>query len=166
MDYCNSWLYGITARIQRIKNCVARVFLHIHGHITPAVNILHRLFVCRQVAFKIALRVEKALHSDPDSKVHGANMGTIWGRQDPGGSHVGPMEFAIWGGTSPYVGDPAALHPMSQNALGWQVVSHTVALSAKFKRWPYTELCCLSYVEQSSSQCKDHQKCWYIKRRT
>ena len=23
----------------------------------------------------------------PDSKVHGANMGPIWGRQDPGGPH-------------------------------------------------------------------------------
>ena len=32
----------------------------------------------------------------PDSKVHGANMGLIWGRQDPGGPHVGPMNFAIW----------------------------------------------------------------------
>ena len=34
----------------------------------------------------------------PDSKVHGANMGPIWGRQDPGGSHVGPMNFVIWDG--------------------------------------------------------------------
>ena len=32
----------------------------------------------------------------PDSKVHGANMGPIWGRQAPGGPHVGPMNFAIW----------------------------------------------------------------------
>ena len=32
----------------------------------------------------------------PDSKVHGAKMGTIWGRQDPGGPHVGPMNFAFW----------------------------------------------------------------------
>ena len=32
----------------------------------------------------------------PDSKVHGANMGPIWGRQEPGGPHVGPMNFAIW----------------------------------------------------------------------
>ena len=32
----------------------------------------------------------------PDSKIHGANMGPIWGRQDPGGPHVGPMNFAIW----------------------------------------------------------------------
>ena len=31
-----------------------------------------------------------------DSKVHGANMGPIWGQQDPGGPHVGPMNFAIW----------------------------------------------------------------------
>ena len=28
--------------------------------------------------------------------VHGANMGPIWARQDPGGPHVGPMDFAIW----------------------------------------------------------------------
>ena len=32
----------------------------------------------------------------PDNKVHGANMGSIWGWQDPGGPHVGPMSFAIW----------------------------------------------------------------------
>ena len=29
-------------------------------------------------------------------KVHGANMGPIWGRQDPGGPLVGPINFAIW----------------------------------------------------------------------
>ena len=32
----------------------------------------------------------------PDNKVHGANMGPIWGRQDPGGPHVRPMNFDIW----------------------------------------------------------------------
>ena len=32
----------------------------------------------------------------PDSKVHGANMGPNWGRQDPGGPHVGHMNFVIW----------------------------------------------------------------------
>ena len=31
----------------------------------------------------------------PDSKVHGANMGPTWGRHDPGGPHVGPMDLAI-----------------------------------------------------------------------
>ena len=32
----------------------------------------------------------------PDSKNHGANMGPIWGRYNPGGPHVGPINFAIW----------------------------------------------------------------------
>ena len=31
-----------------------------------------------------------------DNKVLGANMGPIWGSQDPGGPHVGPMKLAIW----------------------------------------------------------------------
>ena len=39
----------------------------------------------------------KVLHIrlNSDSKVHGASMGPIWGRQDPGGPHVGPINFAI-----------------------------------------------------------------------
>ena len=32
----------------------------------------------------------------PDCKVDDANMGPIWGRQDPGGSHVDSLNFAIW----------------------------------------------------------------------
>ena len=35
-------------------------------------------------------------HHNPDSKVHGANMGPTWGWQDPGGPHVSPMDLAIW----------------------------------------------------------------------
>ena len=30
-------------------------------------------------------------------KFHGASMGPIWGRQDPGGPNVGSLNFAIWG---------------------------------------------------------------------
>ena len=37
----------------------------------------------------------------PDSKVHGANVGPTWGRQDPGGPHVGHTNLAIWGGRYP-----------------------------------------------------------------
>ena len=37
-----------------------------------------------------------AQNNEPDDKVHGANMGSIWGQEDPGGSHVGPMNLAIW----------------------------------------------------------------------
>ena len=38
----------------------------------------------------------KLIRSSPDSKVRGANMEPIWGRQDPGGPHVGHMSLAIW----------------------------------------------------------------------
>ena len=38
----------------------------------------------------------KSLYPYLDSKVHGLNMGPIWGRQDPGRPHVGPMNFVIW----------------------------------------------------------------------
>ena len=34
--------------------------------------------------------------NSPDSKVHGDNMGPIWGRQDPDGPHVDPMNFVFW----------------------------------------------------------------------
>ena len=39
-----------------------------------------------------------ALHNTntPDNKVHGANMGPIWGRHDPAGPRVGSMNFVIW----------------------------------------------------------------------
>ena len=40
-------------------------------------------------------RSMKCKQNDPDSKVHGAYMGPTWGRQDPGGSHVGPINLAI-----------------------------------------------------------------------
>ena len=36
------------------------------------------------------------MHNSPDRKVHGAIVGPIWDRQDPGGSHGGPMNFTIW----------------------------------------------------------------------
>ena len=39
---------------------------------------------------------DKVASPVPDSKVHGANMGPIWGLQDPGGPHVGLMNLALW----------------------------------------------------------------------
>ena len=33
--------------------------------------------------------------SVPDSKVNGANMGPIWGREGPGAPNAGPMNFVI-----------------------------------------------------------------------
>ena len=49
------------------------------------------MFVSHCVTLCLGLQI-------PDSKVHGANIGPIWGRQDPGGPHVGPMNLAIWDG--------------------------------------------------------------------
>ena len=40
-------------------------------------------------------RINSKRNRYPDSKVNGANMGSIWGRQDPGGPQNGPMNFAI-----------------------------------------------------------------------
>ena len=34
--------------------------------------------------------------SNPDSKVHGANMGPSGADRTPKWAHVGPMNFAIW----------------------------------------------------------------------
>ena len=44
----------------------------------------------------VCVRACLGAHITPDSKVHGANIGPIWGRQDPGGPHVGPINFVIW----------------------------------------------------------------------
>ena len=41
----------------------------------------------------------------PNSKVHGANMGHIWGRQDPGGPHVGPRNWDVAHVTSELIFD-------------------------------------------------------------
>ena len=50
----------------------------------------------------------------PDSKVHGAYMGPTWGRQDPGGLHVGPMNLAIRGVTWPQWVEEVAQRPLTK----------------------------------------------------
>ena len=51
-------------------------------------------------------------NKSPDSKVHGANMGPIWGWQDLAGPHVGPMNLAIWDyWFGLWLGDPLLLEP-------------------------------------------------------
>ena len=37
-----------------------------------------------------------SIQSYSDNKVYEANLEPIWGRQDPGGPQVGPMNVAIW----------------------------------------------------------------------
>ena len=53
------------------------------------------------------------IRSHPDSKVHGANMWPIWGRLDPGGPHVGPMNSRFMGPTcGPSGADRTQVGPM------------------------------------------------------
>ena len=73
--------------------------------------------------------------SNPDSKVHEANMGHIWGRQDPSGPHVGPMNFVIW-----------------VNAISslqcWRVFIVSCDMIPYYKRTrPYLAFCCVDYSQ-------------------
>ena len=47
-------------------------------------------------------------------------MGPIWGRQDPGGPHVGPMNFAIW------------VVACSVQAITWTNADHREQILVKF----------------------------------
>ena len=63
----------------------------------PCGNVTLRIAHWRKQTWtKIGTELLWRVSSYPDSKVHGANMGPIWGRQDPGGSHVGPMNSVVW----------------------------------------------------------------------
>ena len=48
--------------------------------------------------WKREILISRIMNTIPDSKVHGANMGPTWDLSAPGGSHVGPMNLAIWDG--------------------------------------------------------------------
>ena len=52
------------------------------------------------------ISISKFRENTLDSKVHGANMGPIWDREDPGGPHVGPMNFAIWDYSTSHMSKP------------------------------------------------------------
>ena len=69
--------------------------------------LFHRLLIC----WKLGANIYSQLTSDigkccidlndiPDNKVHGAIMGPTWVLSAPDGPHVGPMNLAIWDGTS------------------------------------------------------------------
>ena len=65
---------------------------------------LHIEYTENDIRNRVHSKVFMGSQTVPDSKVHGAHMGPIWGRQDPGGHHVGPMNFVIWAcHGSPYI---------------------------------------------------------------
>ena len=53
----------------------------------------------------------------PDSKVHGANMGPIWGWQDPVGPHVGPINLVIWVGVVDTLQEALSIHSADQMSM-------------------------------------------------
>ena len=65
-------------------------------------------------------------------KVHGANMVPIWGRQDPGGPHVGPMNFAIWVMTVNVL-DPSQWRHNDHDGV-WNHQPHGCLLNRLFRR--------------------------------
>ena len=85
-------------------------------------------------------------HHVPDSKVHGANMGPIWGRQDPDGPHVGPMrlvmrDFQLL--TSAVDARPMASTVLTRKFLLLQSISSDifVALTKQLYEWSCPSLC-------------------------
>ena len=73
-------------------------------------------------------RLTAKRQSSPDSKVHGANMGPILGQQDPGGPHVGPMNFAIWVYITGYGGNPTKMF------LGHSIIIFSLLSLANWKQ--------------------------------
>ena len=82
-----------------------RVMIHIIRPDRPAMYIVR---VDEKAFVNQTITTTNARYSISDSKVDRANMGPIWGRQDPGGPHVGPMNSAIW-----YIAMLATLRPCS-----------------------------------------------------
>ena len=57
---------------------------------------MHEDIMLSPIFQNIGDSIVSLLQGLPDGKVHGANVRPIWGRQDPGGPHVGPMSLTIW----------------------------------------------------------------------
>ena len=60
---------------------------------------LDHIDIFRRISYRIWNCIG-LVYSAPDSKVHGANMGPILDPQEPGGPHVGLMNFAVRGNIS------------------------------------------------------------------
>ena len=64
------------------------------GSSLSVVNLTHQTFTTVMWRMSITAwncQLRWIFESYPDSKVHGAFMGPIWDRQDPGGPHVVPL---------------------------------------------------------------------------
>ena len=82
--FCNKW-YSL---------CNTRQFLYkIISYWVQYFSVdLYHFWITRNQSFFIS---GIFIHTPPNRKVHGANMGPTWVLSAPDGSHVGPMNFAI-----------------------------------------------------------------------
>ena len=67
------------------------MFLFIMLFYPSCASCFSRLLCIMVFLFPVYHIVLFFLYIIPDSKVDGANMGPIWGRQDPDGPHVGSI---------------------------------------------------------------------------
>ena len=79
------------------------LFLTTANNATPGLTLLTIFTQARLFCVKAVIRKKqycgRLYHElDPDSKVHGANMGPTWVLLAPDGPHIGPMNLAISGG--------------------------------------------------------------------
>ena len=79
-------IYGLITE-QSLENNINGIMLLYVVHVACSMGLAH--------IFQTAHYIIHMKYIYPDSKVHGGNMGPIWGQQDPGGPHVGPMNIAI-----------------------------------------------------------------------
>ena len=99
MALCKTAISPLVNALEVLQSCL---LLHeIFTYKNMALSLINMQFDSREVS-KHHVHDDEEEHSNPtgenkspDSKVHGANMGPIWGRQDPIGPHVGPTNFAI-----------------------------------------------------------------------
>jgi len=76
LDYCNSLLFGVSAkniqRLQRVQNSLARVVAgsRRRDHIKPVLRDLHWLPVSQRIEYKVALITHKVLCSSQPSYLH------------------------------------------------------------------------------------------------
>ena len=88
--HCNlreMWICSIGIQICRQDSWSSVIDVWIWNH-APIIHV--------SVSSIMTARQSLILHNYPIGKVCVANMGPIWGQQDPGGPHIGPMSRAIW----------------------------------------------------------------------
>ena len=96
------WVYAGMVFILTLAVLNLHFLLYLHTVMTQVVGILSQerygpvSFIESLPLLLMIWWGKEPGHQNPDSKVHGDNMGPIWGRQDQGGPHVGPVNFAIW----------------------------------------------------------------------